>query len=82
MESTELLLNGCEDLAWQGITPGANVFHKDYGSRIDLLPPDIDTVLDFYRQLAIIYRQYGLVPYYNQLALRTSLANEAFDERF
>jgi hypothetical protein len=82
LESSEILLNGCEELARQGITPGANVLHKDYGARINVLPPDMDTVLDFYRQLTIIYHRYKMVPYYNQLALRTSLANEAFANRF
>jgi hypothetical protein len=75
------LLSGCEELAACGVTPGANVFHRDHGARATLAPPDIDTVVSFYRELATICRRHQQRPYYCQLALRTSLANEAFDGR-
>jgi len=75
------LLSGCEELAACGVTPGANVFHRDHGASAKLDPPDIDTVVNFYRDLAAICRRHKQLPYYCQLALRTSLANEAFDGR-
>lgn len=81
LEATEDLLAGCEYLASQGVTPGANVLHRDHGARVIQEPPDIDIVVRFYRKLASIYHQHGHRPYYCQLALRTSLANEAFAGR-
>jgi hypothetical protein len=79
LEPQEHLLAGCEELASKGITPGANVYHRDRGATAALDPPTYDAVLDFYRELAILYRKHGHRPYYCRLALRTSLANEAFD---
>jgi hypothetical protein len=79
LEPQEDLLAGCEELASKGITPGANVYHRDRGATAALDPPTYDAVLDFYRALAILYRKHGHRPYYCRLALRTSLANEAFD---
>ena len=75
------LLSGCEELASRGITPGANVLHRDYGAGVKHVPPDMDTVVNFYRELATICRRHGHRPYYCQLALRTSLANEGFAGR-
>lgn len=81
LEPVAELLSGCEELAFQGITPGANVLHRDYGASELHKPPDLETVLGFYRELAEIYRRHRHQPYYSQLALRTSLANEAFAGR-
>lgn len=81
LESASDLLAGCEDLASRGITPGANVLHLDHGARLKEEPPSIEAVIAFYRDLAAIYRRYEHRPYYCQLALRTSLANEAFAGR-
>lgn len=81
LESAADLLSGCEELAARGVTPGANVLHRDHGASVKLDPPDIDTVVNFYRELAAICRRHKQRPYYCQLALRTSLANEAFDGR-
>jgi hypothetical protein len=81
LEPVSDLLAGCADLASRGITPGANVLHRDYGASADLEPPDFETVTLFYRELATIYRKEGHFPYYCQRALRTSLANEAFAGR-
>ncbi len=75
------LLAGCEELAAKGVTPGANVLHRDQGAIACPEPPDVDTVIEFYRELARIYRQHRHRPYYCQLALRTSLSNEAFAGR-
>jgi len=81
LEPTADLLSGCEELAARGVTPGANVFHRDHGGIAKLDPPDIDSVVNFYQELATICRRHKQRPYYCQLALRTSLANEAFDGR-
>ena len=75
------LLTGCEELASQGMTPGANVLHRDHGASVMHAPPDFETVINFYRELAAICRRHRQRPYYCQLALRTSLANEAFAGR-
>jgi hypothetical protein len=79
LEPQRDLLAGCAELASKGVTPGANVYHRDQGATATLDPPTYDAVLDFYRELASLYQKYGLRPYYCRFALRTSLANEAFD---
>lgn len=81
LESATDLLSGCAELATQGVTPGANVLHRDHGATVQNDPPDFETVVSFYTELAKIYRHHGHRPYYCQLALRTSLANEAFAGR-
>jgi len=81
LEPATALLAGCEHLAGMGITPGANVLHLDVGGSSTLAPPDFNTVVSFYRELAEIYRRNDLRPYYCAKALRTSLANEAFEGR-
>jgi len=82
LEPASDLLTGCEELASQGITPGANVYHRDHGASFLGEAPHLDEVLTFYSTLADIYHQHGLRPYYCEKALRTSLANEAFAGRF
>jgi hypothetical protein len=81
LEPASDLLAGCEELAARGVTPGANVLHRDHGASGLHDPPDIATVLTFYRELSNIYRRHNHQPYYCQRALRTSLANEAFAGR-
>jgi hypothetical protein len=81
LEPAADLLSGCEELASQGVTPGANVLHRDHGASVMHDPPDLETVVNFYQGLAAICRRHKQRPYYCQLALRTSLANEAFAGR-
>jgi hypothetical protein len=82
LEPTTSLLEGCRALAADGITPGASVLHFDEGATITgKVPPSYGEILDFYAELADIYRQHGLRPYFSSRALRTSLANEAFHDR-
>jgi hypothetical protein len=81
LEPIEALLEGCEQLAATGITPGANVLHLDHGATLRCDPPTLSDVLFFYNRLAEIYRRNGHRPYYCERALRTSLANEAFAGR-
>lgn len=76
------LLTGCEQLAAVGVTPGANVLHRDHGATLHCAPPLLDEVLAFFADLARIYHRHELRPYYCERALRTSLANEAFTGRF
>jgi len=82
LEPASDLLQGAENLAAHGITPGANVLHCDHGAPIKVTPPTYETVISFYRELAILYNKYNHKPYYCQKALRTSLANEAYSGRF
>lgn len=82
LEPQEALLDTCRYLARHGVTPGANVFHLDHGSSIkNSAPPHIDNIISFYSKLSNIYKENGLKPFYCSRALRTSLANEAYDER-
>lgn len=81
LEAAADLLSGCEELASQGVTPGANVLHRDHGASVMHDPPDFETAINFYQELAAICRRHKQRPYYCQLALRTSLANEAFAGR-
>jgi hypothetical protein len=81
LEATSALLDGCERLAELGISPGANVLHVDHGASIDLHAPSYGDVIGFYGRLAEICRRHDHRPYYCSKALRTSLANEAFDGR-
>ena len=82
LEPIRDLLVGCEHLASLGVTPGANVLHRDHGASLQCEPPSLDEVLCFFADLARIYRRHELRPFYCQRALRTSLANEAFAGRF
>lgn len=81
LDSIEDTLQGCEELASQGITPSANILHLDEGSRCKKQPPTAKEALHFFRNLGDIYLKYDLLPYYCQLALRTSLSNEAYAGR-
>lgn len=81
LEPVDGLLKMCEELASKGITPGANVLHLDHGSVLNVTPPTVEEIVYFFQQLAEIYKKYDLNPYYCQKALRTGLANEAFDGR-
>jgi hypothetical protein len=81
LEPIETLLEGCEQLAAAGVTPGANVLHLDHGATLRCDPPTINEVVFFFNSLAEICRKHGHRPYYCERALRTSLANEAFAGR-
>jgi hypothetical protein len=81
LEPVEGLVEMCEYLASKGITPGANVLHLDKGSVLKKKPPTVNEIVYFYQKLADIYKKYDLNPYYCQKALRTGLANEAYDGR-
>ena len=79
LEPLETLLAGCKHLAAQGIVPGASVLHLDEGATIrGIAPPTYDEAVWFYRQLASMYDEFGVHPHFDALALRSSLANEAF----
>jgi hypothetical protein len=81
LEPIDGLLEGCEVLAANGITPSANVLHLDHGATLQCEPPTIEQAIYFFQQIAAIYRKHNHKPYYCQRALRTSLANEAFHNR-
>ena len=82
LENINELLEGCDFLAKQGINPSANVLHIDYGSSLKIEPPTYEDVIFFYTELASILKENKLSPYYCAKALRTSLSNEAFENRF
>jgi hypothetical protein len=82
LEPVDGLLAGCAELAEQGVVPGASVLHFDEGATLrGALPPTFDEALRFYGELAALYRENGLHPYFSSRALRSSLANEAYAGR-
>lgn len=81
LEPVEKLLEVCDKLGKEGIVSGANVLHLDQGNQLECSVPSKEDVVYFYYELAKIYRKYNFKPYYCAKALRTGLANEAFDNR-
>lgn len=81
LEPIDMLLSVCNRLGQQGIVAGANILHLDEGNKLNCPVPSKDDVLYFYYKLSEIYNSYGFKPYYCSKALRTSLANEAYDNR-
>ncbi len=81
LEPQDRLLQVCQGLANAGIVPGANILHLDHGNRLDCYIPKAKDVIDFYNHLAKLYHDNKLAPFYCSQALRTSLANEAWDGR-
>lgn len=82
LEPLDTLLQGCAALAEQGVVPGASVLHFDEGAAVrQVLPPTYEEAVRFYQDLARLYRQYDVRPYFSSRALRSSLANEAYDGR-
>lgn len=79
LEPIESLLAGCKSLAKAGVTVGASVLHFDEGAKLrDKMPPTYEEIIWFYRELASIYKENELRPYFSSRALRSSLANEAY----
>jgi hypothetical protein len=81
LEPADKLIEVCDYLGKQGIVAGANVLHLDQGNQLDCSVPCKENVINFFYELAKIYKKYGFKPYYCAKALRTSLSNEAFDGR-
>jgi len=81
LESNDVSLPLCEQLANMGIVISANVLHLDKGNRLDCSPPGLEQVMDFYFNLERINSCHGFKPFYCSKALRTSLSNEAHDLR-
>ena len=79
IEDPALTLSTAEDLADSGVAPSATVFWpKPTSSWRDKAPPNRDTVLWFFRELAKLYREYGYRPIFCPLSSRSSLENEAY----
>jgi hypothetical protein len=82
LEPVADLLAGCARLAGQGVVPGASVLHFDEGAAVrESMPPTFDETVRFYQDLAGLYHEHGLRPYFSSRALRSSLANEAYAGR-
>lgn len=81
LEPVDQLLQICDQLGQKGIVTGANILHLDEGNQLDCSVPSKKDVIYFFYELAKIYRKYNFKPYYCSKALRTSLSNEAFDNR-
>lgn len=82
LEPVADLLRGCAVLAEQGVVPGAGVLHFDEGAALrGAMPPTFDEAIRFYEDLAALYREHHLRPYFSSRALRSSLANEAYAGR-
>ncbi|GHV38869.1 hypothetical protein FACS1894187_18180 [Synergistales bacterium] len=81
LEPIAPLLDVCERLAARGVSSSANVLHLDKGNRLDCPVPNFETITTFFRELAMLHKRFGFMPLYCSKALRTSLSNEAFDDR-
>ncbi|QTA79807.1 Uncharacterized protein dnl_20890 [Desulfonema limicola] len=75
------LLEFCNYLACKGIVPSANVLHLDQGNTLNCIPPSVDDILCFYKELNKIIVDKKMKPFYCEKALRTSLTNEAYAGR-
>lgn len=81
LENKETVLNDCSRIVKKGIVVSANVLHLDKGNKLDCGIPDEEDILDFFYRLEQINASEGFTPFYCSKALRTSLSNEAHDER-
>lgn len=81
LEPWDKLLEVCEKLAINGIVAGANILHLDEGNRLDCGVPSFEDSINFFSGLGRIYKKYNFKPYYCSKALRTSLSNEAYENR-
>ena len=81
LEPAEETLRQCEIQASRGVVMSANVLHMDSGNTLDCEVPSLEVVTDFFFRLKGINVSYEYKPYYCAKALRTSLTNEAHDER-
>lgn len=81
LEPIDQIIKVCEQIGERGIVPGANVLHIDAGNRLDCDVPTENEIAIFFAMIAKIYKRNGFVPYYCSKALRTSLANEAYEGR-
>ena len=78
----ENLKAGFRYMADLGVVPGANIFHLDpkaMGVTIGLKEPTEEYVLEMYRCLSSIYKEYGYKPFFSQKVLRNSLSNEMYN---
>lgn len=81
LEPKEQTLELCEQFAKKGIVISANILHLDKGNSLDCKVPSAYDAVDFFYRLEQINNSYGYLPYYCAKALRTSLSNEAHDQR-
>ena len=81
LEPAEETLRLCEVQASRGVVMSANVLHMDAGNTLDCEVPSFEVVTDFFFRLKEINKAHEYKPYYCAKALRTSLTNEAHDER-
>lgn len=81
LEPVDRALERCGEYARKGIVVSANVLHLDKGNTLDCKVPSEEDVLAFFHGLERINAQNGYAPYYCAKALRTSLSNEAHDNR-
>jgi len=75
------LLETCDRLLSMGIVPSTNILHMDEGSYVAQLVPTADMIINFSLSFNHLLKQYGYKPYYCSKALRTSLTNEAYENR-
>ena len=81
LEPVEETLRLCEIQANHGVVMSANVLHMDFGNTLDCEVPSFEVVTDFFFRLKELNMSHEYKPYYCAKALRTSLTNEAHDER-
>lgn len=81
LENKDEVLKECENLTKSGIVISANVLHLDKGNSLDCGVPSTENVVDFFAKLEELNKKEGFLPFYCAKALRTSLSNEAHDNR-
>lgn len=81
LENKEDVLKKCETFTRSGIVLSANVLHLDKGNTLDCGVPSTESVIDFFARLEDLNKKEGFLPFYCARALRTSLSNEAHDNR-
>ncbi|CEM62393.1 hypothetical protein TPHV1_310022 [Treponema phagedenis] len=82
LSSISDLKEGFKYMADMGVVPGANIFHLDpkaIGVNMGIDEPSEEYVLEMYRCLADIYKQYEYKPFFSEKVLRNSLSNEMYN---
>ena len=76
------LKDGFKFMADLGVVPGANIFHLDpkaVGVKLGLTEPSEEYVMEMYKSLSSLYKEYGYKPFFSQSVLRNSLSNEMYN---
>ena len=73
------LIEGVEILASIGVVSDYSIFQPKRGTKFgSMLPPSIDTVVEFTKYLADVYSRHSFKPIYCSLSSRSSIINEIY----